>query len=84
MVWRLSKRNAIPRLEQVSRLELTRNVELNPKSSTPHYRLARIYDRFGKKQEAGLERSRHAALVAEEEAIASKQAARMLQLQRVQ
>jgi tetratricopeptide (TPR) repeat protein len=57
--------------------ELTRSVELNPKSSTPHYRLARIYDRLRKKQEAGLERSRHAALVAEEETIASKQAVGM-------
>jgi hypothetical protein len=56
-------------------------VELNPKSGTPHYRLARIYDRLGKKQEAGLERSRHAALVAEEETIASKQAAGMLRAQ---
>lgn len=61
--------------------ELLHSIELNPKSSTPHYRLARIYDRMGKKQEAETERARHAALVAEEEKAASKQAAGMLRLQ---
>jgi tetratricopeptide (TPR) repeat protein len=54
--------------------ELTRSIELNPKSSSPHYRLARIYDRLGRKQEAASERSRHAALVQEEEAAAGKKA----------
>jgi len=61
--------------------ELTRSIKLNPKSSTPHYRPARIYDRLGKKQEAASERGRHAELVAEEEAVAGKQAAGVLRVQ---
>jgi len=47
--------------------ELLRSIELNPKSSTPHYRLARVYDRLGRKQEAAAQRARHAELVALEE-----------------
>jgi len=47
--------------------ELLRSIELNPKSSTPHYRLARVYDRLGRKQEAAAQRVRHAELVALEE-----------------
>jgi uncharacterized protein HemY len=61
--------------------EFQRSIELNPKSSTPHYRLARVYDRLGKKQEAEAERERHAALVAEEEKAAGKQAAGMVRVQ---
>jgi len=61
--------------------ELLRSIELSPKSSTPHYRLARVYDRLGKKDAAAEERSRHAALVAEEEAVASKQASGMVRVQ---
>ncbi len=61
--------------------EFVRSIALNPKSSTPHYRLARVYDRLGKKQEAAAERTRHAALVAEEESVAGKQAAGMLRVQ---
>ena len=61
--------------------ELVRSIELNPKSSTPHYRLARVYDRLGKKQQAASERGRHAELAAEEEAVAGKQAAGMVPVQ---
>ncbi|MEP6539802.1 MAG: tetratricopeptide repeat protein [Bryobacteraceae bacterium] len=61
--------------------ELARSIELNSKSSTPHYRLARVYDRLGRKQEAAAERARHAALLAGEEAVAGKQAAGMLRVQ---
>jgi tetratricopeptide (TPR) repeat protein len=61
--------------------EFQRSIELNPKSSTPHYRLARVYERLGRKQEAEAERGRHAALVAEEEKAAGKQAAGMVRVQ---
>ena len=73
----LEKRRAY---EEASK-ELLRSIELNPKSSTPHYRLARVYDRLGKKEEAAEERRRHAALVAEEETVASKQASGMVRVQ---
>jgi tetratricopeptide (TPR) repeat protein len=48
--------------------EFKKAVELNPKASTPHYRMARVYDRLGKKEEAGAERALHAKLSAAEKA----------------
>jgi tetratricopeptide (TPR) repeat protein len=44
--------------------EIKRCIELNAKDPTPHYRLARIYDRLGKAAEAGAERELHAKLSA--------------------
>ena len=38
---------------------LERAVELNPGSSKPHYRLARVYQRLGKAREAKRERELH-------------------------
>ena len=61
--------------------EFQRSIELNQKASAPHYRLARVYDRLGKKSEADAERERHAVLVAEEEKAAGKQAAGMVRVQ---
>jgi tetratricopeptide (TPR) repeat protein len=46
--------------------EIERAVALNPKEATPHYRLARIYDRLDKKAEADAQRDLHAKLSAEE------------------
>jgi Flp pilus assembly protein TadD len=45
---------------------LQRAAELNPKSSKPHYRLARVYRRLGKDDLARAERELHARLVEEE------------------
>jgi cytochrome c-type biogenesis protein CcmH/NrfG len=45
---------------------LERAVELNPGASTPHYRLARVYDRLGKNKEAERARALHEKLAAEE------------------
>jgi len=46
--------------------ELEKAVTLNPKDPAPHYRLARIYDRLGKKAEADRQRELHAKLSAGE------------------
>lgn len=46
--------------------ELQRAIELNPGSPTPHYHLARVYERLGKKSEAAAELAAHARLSAEE------------------
>ncbi len=42
--------------------ELKRAAELNPKQPTPHYHLARVYDRLGDRERAAAERSVHASL----------------------
>lgn len=46
--------------------EIEKAVALNPNDATPHYRLARIYDRLGKKVEADAQREIHAKLSAAE------------------
>ena len=46
--------------------ELEKAIALSPKDPAPHYRLARIYDRLGKKTEAERQRQLHATLSAEE------------------
>jgi len=46
--------------------ELQRAIELNPSSPTPHYHLARVYERLGKKTEAAEEHAAHERLSAEE------------------
>jgi len=58
----------LERLEQREQAaeQLQRAVELNPKSSKPHYRLARVYRRLGEDELAGAERDIHARLVEEE------------------
>ena len=49
------------KFEEAAR-EVQRSVELNPGDPTPHYRLARLYDRLGKAAEARAEREEHARL----------------------
>jgi tetratricopeptide (TPR) repeat protein len=46
--------------------EIEKAVALNPNDATPHYRLARIYDRLGRKVEADAQREIHAKLSATE------------------
>ncbi len=45
---------------------LERSAELNPKDSAVHYRLARVYDRLGRKQEAAEQRALHEKLSEQE------------------
>jgi len=42
--------------------EFARCAELNPKNAAAHYRLARVYDRLGKRADARRERALHAGL----------------------
>ena len=44
--------------------ELTRSIELNPNQPTPHYQLARVYDRLGQPERAKQEREIHRRLTA--------------------
>jgi tetratricopeptide (TPR) repeat protein len=46
--------------------EFQRAIELNPKSPTPHYHLARVYERLGRKDEAAAEHAAHERLSVEE------------------
>jgi protein O-GlcNAc transferase len=46
--------------------EFQRAIEINPNSPTPHYHLARVYERQGKKAEAAAEHAAHERLSAEE------------------
>jgi tetratricopeptide (TPR) repeat protein len=46
--------------------ELQRAIELSPNNPTPHYHLARVYERLGKKTEAAAEHAAHERLSAEE------------------
>jgi tetratricopeptide (TPR) repeat protein len=62
---------------------LERSTKLNPKSPTPHYRLARIYDRLGKHELAEAERSLHEKLSAEERVAIEKHAAGLKRLELV-
>jgi tetratricopeptide (TPR) repeat protein len=55
--------------------EFARCAELNPKDPAPHYRLARIYDRLGKPDEARRERTLHAELNTQEMAAMDSQIA---------
>lgn len=44
--------------------ELQRSIELDPKQPTPHYHLARVYDRLGQPERAQAEREEHQRLTA--------------------
>jgi len=46
--------------------EFQRAIELNPNSPTPHYHLARVYERLGRKTDATAEHAAHERLSAEE------------------
>jgi tetratricopeptide (TPR) repeat protein len=46
--------------------EFRRAIEISPNSPTPHYHLARVYERLGKKAEAAAEHAAHERLSAEE------------------
>ncbi len=62
---------------------LERSIQLNPKNPTPHYRLARVYDRLGKKKPAEAERALHQKLSAEEKAAMEKHATGLKRLELV-
>jgi tetratricopeptide (TPR) repeat protein len=47
-------------------VEFRRAIELSPASPTPHYHLARVYERLGRKDEAAAEHAAHERLSAEE------------------
>lgn len=53
---------------QEARKSFERAVELNPRSSKPHYRLARVYARLGEKELAARERALHQELTEAERA----------------
>ncbi|MBI1897337.1 MAG: tetratricopeptide repeat protein [Acidobacteria bacterium] len=61
----------------------TRAAALNPKAPTPHYRLARVYDRLGKKDQADAERVLHERLTAEEKAAIERHQAGIKRLELV-
>ena len=56
--------------------EFSRAAELNPKNPGVHYRLARVYDRLGKADEAKAEHALHERLTQEENAFIRRQARR--------
>ena len=58
----LEKKRDFPEAEK----HLERAVALNPDSSKPHYRLARVYQRLGKAREAKRERELHKQLAERE------------------
>jgi tetratricopeptide (TPR) repeat protein len=62
---------------------LERSIQLNPKNPSPHYRLARIYDRLGRPDDARLQRELHEKLSAEETAALRKRAGGMERLENV-
>jgi tetratricopeptide (TPR) repeat protein len=59
----------------------TRSAELNPKDPTPHYRLARIYDRLDKREQAAAERRLHQRLTDEEKAAIERHKATVKRLE---
>jgi tetratricopeptide (TPR) repeat protein len=61
--------------------EFRRAAELNPKNPGVHYRLARVYDRLGKADEAKAEHALHAKLTQEENAFIRRQAGGMERLE---
>jgi tetratricopeptide (TPR) repeat protein len=62
---------------------LEQAIQLNPKAPTPHYRLARVYDRLGQPEKAQAERELHEKLTAEERSAIEKHAAGMKRLELV-
>ncbi len=63
--------------------QLERSIQLNPKNPTLHYRLARVYDRLGRGEQAEAERALHHKLAAEERAAIEKHAAGLKRLELV-
>ena len=61
--------------------EFRRAAELNPKNPGVHYRLARVYDRLGKADEAKAEHVLHEKLTQEENAFIRRQAGEMERLE---
>jgi len=61
--------------------EFSRAAELNPKNPGVHYRLARVYDRLGKANEAKAEHALHEKLTQEENAFIRRQAGGMERLE---
>jgi len=61
--------------------EFGRATELNPKNPGAHYRLARVYDRLGKADEAKAEHALHERLTQEENAYIRRQAGGMERLE---
>jgi tetratricopeptide (TPR) repeat protein len=55
-------------------LQLERSMQLNAKDSAVHYRLARVYDRLGRKEEAERQRAIHEQLSEAEKAPATRPA----------
>jgi tetratricopeptide (TPR) repeat protein len=49
--------------------EYEKSAALNPKDATTHYRLARVYDRLGKREQAAAQRALHAKLAEQEKAL---------------
>jgi tetratricopeptide (TPR) repeat protein len=62
---------------------LEQAIQLNPKAPTPHYRLARVYDRLGQPEKAQAERALHERLTAEERSAIEKHAAGLKRLELV-
>jgi tetratricopeptide (TPR) repeat protein len=58
--------------------ELERSVQLNANESAAHYRLARVYDRLGRREDAERQRTLHEKLSEEEKAPARNPAAGLL------
>jgi len=61
--------------------EFSRAAQLNPKNPGVHYRLARVYDRLGKADEAKAEHALHERLTQEENAFIRRQAGGMERLE---
>ena len=61
--------------------EFSRAAELDPKNPRVHYRLARVYDRLGKTDEAKAEHALHERLAQEENAFIRRQAGGMERLE---